>query len=130
MAAELKVTQPDLKVTLVHSRSKLLSAEPLPDELRDCAMGLVLDAGVETITNARVVDIREDHEGHYRLSLSNGSEIVAPMVINAISKFVPTGSQYLPREALDGDGYVKIKPWYIPPNIIMDISPEFFPLLT
>jgi len=32
IATELKVVMPDLKVTLVHSRNRLLSSEPLPDE--------------------------------------------------------------------------------------------------
>ena len=35
MAAELKATQPHVKVTLAHSRDKLLSAEPLPRVVGD-----------------------------------------------------------------------------------------------
>ena len=113
MAAELKCTRPEITVTLVHSRPKLLSAEPLPDELRDCALDLVRDAGVQTIMDARVTEIEEksDDDGTYRLSLSNGGKIDASMVINAVSKFVPTGGEYLPKELLDEQGYVRIKPW-------------------
>lgn len=124
MAAELKVTQPELKVILVHSRSKLLSAEPLPDDLRDCVMDLVHEAGVETVMDARVVAVDElagKDEGSYRLSLSNGSHINASVVINAVSKFVPT-TEYLPDAVLGEQGYVMIKPKYVMCYIILCIG--------
>jgi NADH dehydrogenase FAD-containing subunit len=39
--AELKMTAPDLKVLLIHSRSKLLSSEPLPDDFKSMAFDAV-----------------------------------------------------------------------------------------
>lgn len=112
MSAELKNVQPHRKVTLIHSRSKLLSSEPLSDECKDCAYNLLRDAGVETVMNTRVNDIEEKPGPSFELSLSDGRKITTSMVINAISKFSPTTS-YLPDAVLDNEGYVKIKPKYV-----------------
>lgn len=109
IAAELKLLMPDVKVTLIHSRSKLLSSEPLPDEFKDRALQLVHEAGVETILGVRVVDTIENKTSGSEVLLSDGRQVKADLVINAVSKFHPT-TKYLPSTALDDDGYVKIKP--------------------
>ncbi|KAH8689376.1 hypothetical protein BGW36DRAFT_70485 [Talaromyces proteolyticus] len=112
MAAELKLLLPKIKVTLIHSRSRILSSEPLPDEFKDLALKLVHEAGVKTILDVRVIETIESKTSDsapFEVLLSDGRRIKAGLVINAVSKFHPTAS-YLPPRALDPEGYVKIKP--------------------
>ncbi|KAK0653389.1 hypothetical protein DIS24_g6132 [Lasiodiplodia hormozganensis] len=114
MAAELKLVYPTLKVTLVHSRDKLLSSEPLPDDFKDRALAVLRESGVETVLGSRVlettpVNAEDGSSSHFKLSLSDGSSMIAGQVINAISKSVPTSS-YLPKAVLDDEGYVKVQP--------------------
>ena len=119
MAAELKMVSPDLNVTLVHSRDKLLSAEPLPDDFKDQTLDMVRDSGVKVILGHRVLETTEVETGlgktAWKLKLSDGTSMMAGRVISAISRSVPTSS-YLPQTALDTDGYVKINDTYETPN--------------
>lgn len=115
MAAELKLVCPDLKVTLIHSRDKLLSAEPLPDEVKDRSLELVHEAGVEVLMSHRVDKTEEFIDnGHkaYKVYFTNGHTLVADSVIMAISRSVPS-TTFLPREVLNEEGYVKIQPRYV-----------------
>ncbi|EER37011.1 conserved hypothetical protein [Histoplasma capsulatum H143] len=112
MASELKEMHPDLRVTLIHSRAKLLSSEPLPDEFRDRALELLHETGVETILGSRVIrttqtELNGAATPSYTLSLTDGRTIKAGYVINAISKYSPT-TAYLPSSVLDKEGYVKV----------------------
>lgn len=111
MAAELKLVQPQTKVTLIHSRDKLLSAEPLPDDFKDAVAPLVRDAAVDLILGARVTatDRSPSDANTQILTLSNNTTLKASHVISAISQPIPTTS-YLPATALDAEGYVKIAP--------------------
>ncbi|KAM6526235.1 hypothetical protein FSOLCH5_002363 [Fusarium solani] len=113
MAAELKMVKPHVKVTLVHSRDKLLSSEGLPDETKDVALELLLESGVEVLMNHRLASTRKvetlDGSNKHEIEFTNGHKMFASEVIMAISKSVPT-SKYLPAAALDEEGYVKIKP--------------------
>lgn len=113
MAAELKLVQPKLRVTIIHSKPQLLSSEPLPDEAKQEALSLIREAGVETVMAVRVTQISEAMDpktksAYFIVSLSDGRQMVAGFVINAVSQFVPTSS-YLPIDVLDTEGYVKIK---------------------
>ncbi|PCG89915.1 Dimeric alpha-beta barrel [Penicillium occitanis (nom. inval.)] len=111
IAAELKMLHPRLKVTLVHSRQRILSSEDLSDEFKDLALNLVHEAGVETILGARVKETIENSDSNsttYEVVLSDGRRVQASFVINAISKFHPTAT-YLPPTAVDEEGYVKIE---------------------
>ncbi|THC99561.1 hypothetical protein EYZ11_000930 [Aspergillus tanneri] len=112
MAAELKELDPKQKVTLVHSRDRLLSAEPLPDDFKDRVTSVLREAGVEVILGRRVIDTTavetEGEKQAWNLTLSNGTQIKAGHVMNAVSKSVPTTS-YLPQDALTQDGYVNIR---------------------
>lgn len=47
MAAELKLTMPQINVVLAHSRDKLLSSEGLSDECKEVSLELLKDADVE-----------------------------------------------------------------------------------
>lgn len=115
MAAELKVVEPAQKVTLIHSREKLLSSEPLPDDCKDQALEALKASGVEPVMGLRVMETKalnsEDGIPLFELTLSNGSQMIAGHVITALSKSVPT-TTYLPKEALDKDGLVKINSKY------------------
>ncbi|OJJ45846.1 hypothetical protein ASPZODRAFT_143722 [Penicilliopsis zonata CBS 506.65] len=110
IAAELKELNPQQKVTLVHSRDRLLSSEPLPDELADRVATILRDADVDLVLGQRVVEtVPVESEGRtsFLLTLSDGSKLPAGHVISAISRSVPT-TTYLPPQALDEEGYVKI----------------------
>lgn len=111
MAAELKVVHPTQKVTLIHSRPKLLSSEPLPDDFKDRTLQAVHEVGVETVMGQRVMDITAlspiDGSPRYEILLSDGSRLKAGLVISAISRSVPS-TAFLPKEVLDKDGYVEI----------------------
>jgi len=111
MAAEAKLCHPHTKVTLVHSRDKILSSEPLPDETKDVALQALRDAGVEVLLSERVTgttaSIGPDGRPMQTLTLQDGKHLVASQVISAISQSVPNTS-YLPKSALDSEGLVKI----------------------
>lgn len=119
MAAELKLVEPNTKVTLIHSRDRLLSAEPLPDEFKDAVAPLVREAGVELILGARVTSTVPSSSNNtvgtstntttYTLTLSNNTTLTASHVLSAISHSTPTTS-YLPPTSLDTEGFVKIAP--------------------
>ena len=115
MAAELKLVEPTSKVTLIHSRNKLLSSEPLPDEFKDKSLELLRESGVEVILNQRVKETKpvatDDESPLFNLTLSDNSELRASNVIFAISHSTPT-TTYLPSDILNKDGYVKINNAY------------------
>lgn len=90
-ATEVKHTYPSLNVTLIHSRSELLSSEPLPDQFKEQVLHAVRETGVKVILNTRF-DLEEP-----------GSRYV----IKAISRPVPSTS-FLPGQVLDKEGYVRV----------------------
>lgn len=116
MAAELKELDSQQKVTLIHSRDRLLSAEPLPDDFKERVCTVLQGAGVHIILGQRVIDhkaVETAGEGRtWHLTLADGTEIRAGHVMSAISKSLPTSS-YFPEETLDHEGYVKIHPTYV-----------------
>lgn len=112
MAAELKLTQPEAKVTLVQSREKLLSAEPLPDEFKETALTALKEMDVEVVLGrGRVINTEtvkaEDGTSVQRLTLGDGTQLTASHVINAVSTQIPVTS-YLPQSVLDSENLVKI----------------------
>jgi thioredoxin reductase len=111
MAAELKLVHPHTKVTLVHSRDKLLSSEDLTEECKDRALQLVKEADVEVLLGHRVASSNQvtTTDGYKKLEIefTNGSKMFASEMIMAISK-PETTATYLPKEALDEQGFVKI----------------------
>ncbi|KAJ5994714.1 hypothetical protein N7481_001691 [Penicillium waksmanii] len=113
MAAELKILYPDQKITLIHSRNRLLSSEPLPDDFAERVESCLREVGVETILGQRVVDTTavdtENGRRVWRLTLADGRELTTGLVLSAISRSIPT-STYLSSGALDEAGYVKIHP--------------------
>lgn len=112
MAAEIKLLMPQQRVTLIHSRDKLCSSEPLPDEFKDRCLKALHEAGVQTIMSQRVLKTEEveTEKGKFsKLKLANGEIVEAGEVIYAISKSFPS-TTYLPAAALDEDRYVKVSP--------------------
>ncbi|KAJ5314831.1 Enoyl-CoA hydratase AKT3-1 [Penicillium atrosanguineum] len=111
MAAELKILVPEQKVTLIHSRKRLLSSEPLPDDFAERVETILNEVGVEIILEQRVIEttaVNADGERRtWRLTLSGGQQLVTGHVLSAISRPIPT-STYLSPEALTDDGYVKV----------------------
>lgn len=113
MAAEIKLVMPDQKVTLIHSRDRLCSSEPLPDEFKDRCLSTLHEAGVETIMGQRVLSVEtsqsEEGDAISELTLADNSKLRAGYVIHAISRSIPS-TTYLPALALDNEGYVKVTP--------------------
>lgn len=113
MAAELKVVWPGVRVTLVHSRDKLLSSEALPDEVKDEAIKLVREVGVELHLNKRLAGAkevkREDGRTVTEVSFTDGDKMDASVVIKAVSRAVPS-TEFLPREALDDESLIRARP--------------------
>ncbi|KAI0199732.1 FAD/NAD(P)-binding domain-containing protein [Astrocystis sublimbata] len=113
MATELKYLQPNVQVTLAHSRDKLLSAEPLPDKVKECALELVEEGGVEVLLNHRLAGSvptkNADGSVVHEVEFTNGHKMVVSEVITAVSNSIPSTS-YLPGDALDADGYVNVRP--------------------
>ncbi|KAL5090029.1 hypothetical protein Trisim1_004860 [Trichoderma cf. simile WF8] len=113
MAAELKHVKPHLKVTLAHSRDKLLSSEPLPDECKDKALDLVKETGVDVLMSHRLASSTKvespDGSSKYEVEFTNGHKMTASAVVMALSKSISTAS-YLPSSATDSEGLVKIVP--------------------
>ncbi|KXS94104.1 hypothetical protein AC578_941 [Pseudocercospora eumusae] len=112
MAAEMKVVEPSINVTLVHSRDQLLSAEPLPNEVKQMSLDCLRKAGVEVILGkGRVTSISttegDDGKPLQKLTLGDGSQLTASHVISAISQQVPS-TTYLPKSCLDENFLVKI----------------------
>ena len=112
MAAELKLVHPNLTVTLVHSRDKLLSSEPLPDEVKDRSLELLREANVDVLMSHRLDRTEEttDDAGAkcLRVHFTNGHTMLADHVSVAVSKAIPSTS-FLPASVLDEEGYVKIQ---------------------
>jgi len=115
MSAEIKHLFPKSEVILVHSRTKLLSAEPLPDEYKAKALDLVQEAGVEVILGNRVLDEREvtkDGHSQIELALSNGESLICDKVIYTATQ-QGANTQFLPRDIVDEKGCVLARDTYV-----------------
>lgn len=129
MAAELKHVKPHLKVTLVHSRDRLMSSEPLPDDCRDKALEMVKETGVEVLLDHRLASSTKvdspDGSSKYEVQFTNGHKMTASVVIMALSNSTSTAS-YLPSSATDPEGYVKIvSNMSFEPNSVPNASSHF-----
>ncbi|CAK7235836.1 hypothetical protein SCUCBS95973_009403 [Sporothrix curviconia] len=109
MAAELKLAQPHVKVTLAHSRPRLLSSEPLPDFLAEKTLEILKENGVEVLLEHRLQETRELGDGAKEVVFTNGHTLRANAVVVAISQSKPS-TDFLPAKAVNEEGYVKIQP--------------------
>lgn len=127
MAAELKVAQPHVSVTLAHSRDKLLSSEGLSDECKDTALQLLKESGVHCLMNHRLAKTSKvetlDGSTKYEVEFTNGHKMVTSEVVMAISRPAST-TTYMPLSALDEENYVKIRPKYVTNSchLIFDVA--------
>ncbi|ORY04482.1 hypothetical protein BCR34DRAFT_627057 [Clohesyomyces aquaticus] len=105
-AGEIKYNYPDLSVTLIHSRSEVLSSEPLPAEVKEKCKTLLEEEGVDLIlgNRATVEDLPNDQ---FQVTLANGDKIVADAVLDATRKGCPT-TAFLPEECLDEEKEIKV----------------------
>lgn len=117
MAAELKEHFPEMHVTLLHSRSQLLSNEPLPDNFKEKALDLLEEAGVRVRLNTRLegqMEVSPNSKrcnGHkQRLSLSTDDYMTCDEVIFSSTQ-QGANTQFLCQKLLDEDsGCVLIRP--------------------
>ncbi|KAH8702910.1 hypothetical protein GQ44DRAFT_717185 [Phaeosphaeriaceae sp. PMI808] len=105
-AAEIKNYYPQIGVTLIHSRSEVLSSEPLPSDVKDRAKILLEEEGVSLVLGSRA-SISEHTNGQSVVTLANGQSIVADFVIDSTKKGTPT-TDILPSECLNDDKEVMV----------------------
>ncbi|WYZ44795.1 hypothetical protein EsH8_VIII_000111 [Colletotrichum jinshuiense] len=111
MAAELKTYHPEVDITLIHSRDKVLSSEPLPDGTKDKALQLLQDLGVKVLMEHRLTRSKvQTRDGctWYDLEFTNGHKMSTSKVIHAMSRSSPSTS-FLPLSAKDTKGFVKVQ---------------------
>jgi NADH dehydrogenase FAD-containing subunit len=109
MAAETAMVYPNLKTSLIHSRSQLLSSEPLPEEFRDKTLELLREGGVNVVLGKRVLSTTPSDQNPSKtiLNLSDNTTMTASHICWAISAPKPTTS-YLPSSTLNSDGEVTV----------------------
>lgn len=110
-AAEIAQAHPCKRVILVHSRSELLSSEPLPADYKEQVRRLLCHANVELQLERRVIDhatLFNDAEKPFeRLFLSTGEILDAGKVIFCSVRPSPN-TQFFPMDCLNELGFVKI----------------------
>lgn len=109
MAAEIKHRYPTKQVTLVHSRSALLSSEPVPTEFQYQVLQVAQLGGVNVMLKNRVLSVTEGLGNTKMIKLEDGNHLTADEVIWATSSAAPV-TEFLPREALDEKGFVNVLP--------------------
>jgi hypothetical protein len=109
MAAETAMIYPNLKTTLIHSRGKLLSSEPLPEEFGDKTLELLREGGVNVILGKRVLSTSSSDQDPSKtiLNLSDNTTMTASHICWAISAPKPT-TNYLPSSTLNSDSEVTV----------------------
>jgi apoptosis-inducing factor 2 len=105
-AAEIKNYYPEIGVTLVHSRSEVLSSEPLPSDVKDRARILLEEEGVNLVLGSRA-SIAEQPNGQFSVTLASGEIITADFVIDSTKKGTPT-TDVLPTACLNEDKEVMV----------------------
>ncbi|KAF1942834.1 FAD/NAD(P)-binding domain-containing protein [Clathrospora elynae] len=105
-AAEIKNYYPQIGVTLVHSRSEVLSSEPLPADVKERAKSLLEEEGVDLVLGSRAT-ITDLPNGQFTVTLANGETITADFVIDSTQKGMPT-TDILPTECLNEDKEIMV----------------------
>ncbi|RAH67820.1 FAD/NAD(P)-binding domain-containing protein [Aspergillus aculeatinus CBS 121060] len=109
MAAEIKHRYPTKQVALVHSRSALLSSEPVPTEFQYQVLQVAQLGGVNVMLKNRVLSVTKGLGNTKMIKLEDGNHLTADEVIWATSSAAPV-TEFLPREALDEKGFVNVLP--------------------
>ncbi|CAG5179230.1 uncharacterized protein ALTATR162_LOCUS9098 [Alternaria atra] len=105
-AAEIKQYYPQIDVTLVHSRSEVLSSEPLPADVKERAKILLEEEGVKLALGSRAT-ITDLPNGQFIVTLANKDTITADFVIDSTKKGTPT-TDVLPTECLNDDKEIMV----------------------
>lgn len=95
MATEIKAHFPNVRVVLAHSRSELLSSEPLPDEFKDLALQMVIGMGIEVKLGSRVAQTlgaKDTPGSQHQIVFNNGREISCDVVVDTTLKPTMTSS--------------------------------------
>jgi NADH dehydrogenase FAD-containing subunit len=105
-AGEIKNYYPSISVTLIHSRSEVLSSEPLPSEVKAQVKALLQEEGVDLILENRA-SVADLPDGRYEVTLANGTMLVADLVLDATKKGYPTTNS-LPPQCLDAESEIMV----------------------
>ncbi|RMZ67978.1 FAD-dependent pyridine nucleotide-disulfide oxidoreductase [Pyrenophora seminiperda CCB06] len=105
-AAEIKNYYPQIEVTLVHSRSEVLSSEPLPADVKERTKILLQEEGVDLILGSRA-SVTDLPNGKFSVTLANKNTITADFVIDLTKKGMPT-TDILPAECLNEDREIMV----------------------
>ncbi len=109
----MKIHYPTRRVILIHSGAELLSAEPLPTEFKKETLRLLQELNVEVLLEKRVLDVvPSSTTTQSAIRLSTGEVMTVGHVLNTTLGHVPN-TEYLPREAVTGEGLVKVLPTYV-----------------
>lgn len=107
-AGEIKVYYPNINVTLIHSRSQVLSSEPLPSDVKDQVATILTEEGVKVILGNRAT-VTELPTGEFNVQLADGRTLTADFVIDATKKGEPTTTGGLiPSHCLNQDGEIEV----------------------
>lgn len=120
----MKVSHPDVHVTLVHSREKLLSNEPLPDEFKHRVAQVMKEEGVDLVLGQRATVHAVPGDKVKKVKLTDDTTIQAETVIDATARS-PPNSTFLPGNALDTEGFVKITPTLTFPDEVPNSTNHF-----
>lgn len=107
-AGEIKNYYPCIDVTLVHSRARVLSSEPLPAEVKDQAKRILEEEGVHVVLGQRA-SVAELPSGQFAITLASGDTLAADFVIDSTKKGIPT-TDVLPTECLNADKEILVHP--------------------
>jgi apoptosis-inducing factor 2 len=107
-AGEIKNYYPGISVTLIHSRSQVLSSEPLPSEVKDQVKTILEEEGVDVILNNRA-STESLPSGKFEVTLANDTKLSADLVLDTTKKGSPT-TDFLPAESLDEEKEIKVNP--------------------
>jgi hypothetical protein len=112
MAAKIQLEYPNNEVILVHSRDKLISAEPLPDEYKDRAYELLSITGTQILLGQRVTDERvvESKDGQTRIevTLSSGDKILCDKIIYSATQ-KGANTPFVPKQGRDANGCILVR---------------------
>ncbi|KAF1829188.1 FAD/NAD(P)-binding domain-containing protein [Decorospora gaudefroyi] len=122
-AAEIKSYYPQIDVTLVHSRSEVLSSEPLPADVKERAKLLLEEEGVDLVLGSRA-SITELANGQFSVTLANRESITADFVIDSTKKGTPT-TAVLPVECLNEDKEIMVHQSLMFKDTIANASSHF-----
>jgi NADH dehydrogenase FAD-containing subunit len=90
----------------VHSRSEVLSNEPLPSEVKEKVRSVLEEEGVNLALGNRA-SVKELPDGKFEVSLADGKVLTADAVLNTTTKGTAT-TQFLPAECLNDEAEIKI----------------------